>query len=267
MDENPGYLSILHLTDPHILPEPDDTLLGIDTCYYLDKVIKSATESSHNFDFCLLTGDLAQHAQAKSYHRLLVSLKKLRIPCMCLPGNHDDFQVMQTILNDKNINCHRQRLIGNWHIIGLNSQLKGSAGGFLAQEELTFLEKILATETQKHVLLALHHHSVPTNSLWMDTMIIKNAAEFLNLIGRYPRVKAIINGHIHQTMDLMKDGLRILTTPSTCFQFKPYSTSFALDDLTSGYRWLKLYPDGTVETGVNYIAEKLIDLETNNQGY
>ncbi len=262
-----GCLSVLHLTDPHILPEPRQTLLGIDTTYYLEAVIEAAANSGQQFDLCLITGDLAQQPQPKSYERLLTCLQALNIPCMCLPGNHDDFSIMQYVLSDEKVSCQKEMLLGNWHIIGLNSQLVGSAAGYLPSDELAFLENILKNESNRNILIAVHHHCVPTGSLWMDTMIIKNAPDLLELTRRYHNVKAIINGHIHQQMDVLQNGIRILTTPSTCFQFKPGSEAFALDELTSGYRWLKLYPNGAIDTEVVYIAEPLKCLEAGNKGY
>ena len=46
-----------------------------------------------------------------------------------------------------------------------------------------------------------------------------------------------------------------MATPSTCVQFLPQSATFAVDNAAPGYRWLSLYEDGSLETGVERISE------------
>ena len=50
---------------------------------------------------------------------------------------------------------------------------------------------------------------LPTGAAWLDTMILGNAEEFFALLARFPQVKAVVFGHIHQAMDVSRDGLRL----------------------------------------------------------
>jgi len=63
----------------------------------------------------------------------------------------------------------------------------------------------------------------------MDTMMIENNQELLAISKQYPQTKVITTGHIHQTMDVTTGSVRVLGMPSTCFQFKPESTTLSLD--------------------------------------
>ena len=261
------YASILHITDPHILPDPVDRLLGVDTAHYLEAVLTDALNAGHAFSLCLITGDLAQNPDQASYERLLGILRKHDIPFTCLPGNHDDEALMGNVLNTCQVNCDKHIVLDNWQIICLNSRIEGSAGGNLSAGELLFLKDCLEKNPEVHSLIALHHHCMPTGSLWMDSMIIDNAAELFSLIQANPQVKAILNGHIHQEMDFEKDRVRIMTTPSTCFQFRPDSLDFSLDDSAPGYRWLKLYDNGDISTRVLRLNEPLLGLQTSTKGY
>jgi Icc protein len=47
--------------------------------------------------------------------------------------------------------------------------------------------------------------------------------------------------------------LRLLSTPSTCAQFRPGSDSFAIDERPPGYRWLDLRADGRLDTEVVWL--------------
>jgi Icc protein len=68
-------------------------------------------------------------------------------------------------------------------------------------------------------------------------------------------------------MDQSAGGVRVLGTPSTCFQFKPDSHDFGLDITSPGYRTIDLYADGGIETQVVRLPEPLVGLQFNSQGY
>ncbi|NNF17581.1 MAG: phosphoesterase, partial [Gammaproteobacteria bacterium] len=42
---------------------------------------------------------------------------------------------------------------------------------------------------------------------------------------------------------------------STCAQFTPESSGFAIDDKPPGFRWLELYQDGTLRSDVVWLNE------------
>lgn len=265
--EDPDCVSILQVTDTHIMAAPDATLLGVNTEHYLDEVLASAFADNARFDLMLLTGDLSQDATPASYERVLAKVEARKTPCVCLPGNHDDPALMQRIFSTPMVQYRRQISLGPWQIITLNSQIPGDAGGHLAHAELSALEKGLQDRQHLFSLVAVHHHCVPTQSSWMDSMIIDNRRAFLDILGRHPEVKGIVTGHIHQVLDTTVEGIRYLATPSTCFQFTPKSEAFSVDITAPGYRILRLYWDGRIESDVFRLTGKLNELERNTGGY
>jgi Icc protein len=267
MTQNPPQLTILQITDMHILNRPCETLVGIDTEYYFHAILELAFSSNQRYDLVLVTGDLAQSPSQASYTRILNRLEACNTPCICLPGNHDDFVLMQQILNTDRVNCRRQTLLGNWQIISLNSQIVGSARGRLANEELILLEQCLKEFPDYPALIAVHHHCLPTYSAWMDTMTIENHQAFFDIVNRYPQVKVITTGHIHQLMDTRVGAIRVLGTPSTCFQFRPKSEKFGMDNTAPGYRIIRLYADGRLESEITRLTEPLSGLQNNSKGY
>ena len=260
-------ISILQLTDTHIMADVEDTLLGVKTAHYFDAVVDAALSSGRQFDLCLVTGDIAQDPCLASYQYVLRTLQRLDCPCLCLPGNHDDFEIMESVFRSDRINCRKQLFLGNWQVIGLNSQVLGSAGGYLEDVEFAFLEHCLSAQPKHFALIAVHHHCVSSGSAWMDTMIIGNAKALLDIAARHPNAKVIINGHIHQVMDSQQNSVRILSAPSTCFQFKPLSKQFSLDETSPGYRWLTLHHDGSFTSGITRIPEQIMGLKDDPQGY
>lgn len=267
MTNHAACISILQLSDLHILAGPEDKMLGINTEHYFHACLEQAFAEKTHFDLILLTGDLAQEPCPASYQRILRRLEAYRTPCICLPGNHDDYALMQQVFNTDSINCRKQVFLDNWQVISLNSQIPGEPGGRLSNQELDFLGNCLSENPDRHALIAVHHHCLETKSPWMDTMIIENSREFLAIVEKYPQVKVITTGHIHQVMDVKTTSLRVLGVPSTCFQFVPGSTEFDVDDTAPGYRLIELHADGRVESEVIRLPESLTELQPDAHGY
>jgi len=259
--------TVLHLTDCHLLSHADNTLLGVNTADYFLKILDASVSEQQPVDLILLTGDLAQDPTPESYQFLLDNLLPLQIPCLCLPGNHDDFALMQKILSTGMIHCRKHVILGNWQIIALNSQIPGSPAGRLADAELGFLRHCFQTYPNHYGLVAVHHHCLPTHSAWMDTLIIANHEAFLETISHHKQAKLIVNGHIHQEMDRITGPTRVLATPSTCFQFAKASPTFKVDHDAPAYRVIKLFPDGSATTKVSRLSERAKGLLTSNHGY
>jgi Icc protein len=247
-----GTLRLLQITDSHILPDPEARFYGIDSAASLRTVIDHASRG--RFDLVLFTGDLAQEPAPQSYRRLAELCAGLPAPCYWLPGNHDAPPLARSLLNETPLLHEPVIRKGRWLIVCLDSTVPGSAGGSLSEEQLGLLERALSGHPSLHTLVALHHHPVPSGSAWMDTMILDNAGEFFAVLRRHPQVRAVLHGHTHQVSDVEIEGKRVLGTPSTCIQFRPASRSFALGEERPGYRWLKLGPEGSVETGICRVA-------------
>ena len=260
-------VKILQLTDLHILPKADDTLLGVETEKYFKQVLEQAHRTHGNFDLFLLTGDLAQDPCPDSYRRIREILSDYQTPCLCLPGNHDDIVLMRRIFDHAPVTCGRHKQLANWQIICLNSQKADTPVGLLAQSELVFLSEQLQRHPELYTVIAVHHHCITSDSSWMDRMIIENSDELFARIVSHPHVKAIVCGHIHQVLEKTRNSVMLLGTPATCFQFKPGCHEFALDDKPPGYRVLQLNDDGTLHTNVEWIPVRLDELDFDSSGY
>jgi Icc protein len=98
-------------------------------------------------------------------------------------------------------------------------------------------------------------------------MAVDNASGFFSIVEKHPQVRGILWGHVHQEFDGMHRDIRLMSSPSTCIQFLPGSEDFAVDNATPGYRWLKLHPDGRIETGVERLAALPGDINMASNGY
>ena len=116
-----------------------------------------------------------------------------------------------------------------------------------ADNQLDLLESALAEAPERPALVATHHNAMPITH-WHDTMMIDNPQRLFQLLARCRR--ALLWGHVHHEFDRRRHNLRILATPSTCFQFSVRDGRHVVDGKAPGYRWIKLYRDGSLATGV-----------------
>jgi Icc protein len=251
-------IQLLQLTDTHLFEDETLTSKGVATVQSFQAVL-THLRTLPRPDLLLLTGDLSQDETAASYHRLYRAIAPLGIPTYWLPGNHDQPQIMQQILNQPPFSAENRIEAGEWVILLLNSVVPGEVHGELSSESLAWLKENLQTTGNRPVLIALHHPPLLTGSTWMDGINLHNSEIFQHLISQFPNVKLVLFGHIHQELDQEIDGVRYLATPSTCVQFQPNSDEFAIDgDRTPGFRQITLFPDGTFTTRVIRIERQAL---------
>ena len=247
-------LRLLQLTDCHVFADAETCLKDLNTRNSLAAVVDHILQNNPGFDALLATGDLSQDASAASYQHLAKVFSRLPLPGFWIPGNHDDPAVMQHNLSAQNLHHHKLLLAPGWVVILLDSTIAGEVAGYLSPPQLSFLDDALKQFADRHALVCLHHQAIAVGSEWIDLKGLKNPHSLLDLLAGHSNVKAVICGHVHQQSDQIVDGIRWISTPSSCVQFKPGSRDFAIDDDNSpGYRWLELYADGTVDSGVERV--------------
>jgi len=97
--------------------------------------------------------------------------------------------------------------------------------------------------------------------------MVADAAAFFDVLDRYPGVRGVLWGHVHQQIDQQRNGVSLMASPSTCVQFAPGSMKFKADDMQPGYRWLDLHGDGRIETAVSRMSGTLFTVEPDSGGY
>ena len=256
---------IVQFTDSHLTAQEGGELLGMNTDVSLDHVLRLISEQQTDSDLILATGDLADGGSHGAYERLQDKLKAFCCPDVWLTGNHDLRDVMAQVVSPSQLS--RVVNVGDWQLIMLDSTIPYQVDGELGRQELAFLERCLARREARHYLVCLHHQPVPVGCEWLDTQQISDADDFFKIIDQYPSVRCILWGHVHQEFDQVRKGVRLMASPSTCVQFAPNNADFKVDRLLPGYRWLNLYPDGRIVTGVSRLQGIELAVDYDSQGY
>ena len=248
--------TVLQISDTHLHAAADSRMRGVTTYATLLSVLDQVrSDRRWPADVVLATGDIVQDESRAGYERFRNTLEPLGVPVLSIPGNHDDPKLMGEILNSGAFQFGGELRQGPWSIVLLSTFLAGEDAGGLGPARLQGLRKALAVHTGQHVLIAMHHHPLPMGSTWLDGVALRDANDFWQIIDAHPEVRGVVCGHVHQAFEQERNGLRFMSTPSTCAQFLPGSDFFALDERPPGLRWLELHPDGHIETEVVWVPK------------
>ena len=239
-------LTVLQITDTHLLDSPLETMHGVNTQNSLQAVLDHAIGEVAP-DVVLATGDIAESATATVYRRFRDTItSRFGGPCLCVPGNHDRQDPFEPILS----RCrHFRHTAPRWDIIGIDTHIEDHVEGHVREDELRRLDAELAAAAGDVVVVG-HHCPIDIGSPRFDAHRIVNGDQLTRLLNAHDRVRAYVCGHIHQPFDAFAGDVRILATPSTCFQYAPGDADDPLDDAAPGYRWLELRESGNFDTGV-----------------
>ena len=250
-DADAHSVVLLQITDTHLFASADTKHRGINTQASLDAVLADAkADARWPPDAIVVTGDIVHDESRAGYERFRKTLESLGPPAFCVPGNHDEPAVLEQCLAAPRVQVCGDTQLGAWRLILLNSFGNGEVAGTLGTHELARTEMVLEKYPGEHSLICLHHPPVPMGSAWLDTPGLHDADAFMEVVRRHPQVRAVLWGHVHQEFDRHADGIRFMSTPSTCAQFRPNSDEFAEDSRPPGMRWLELSRDGGLTTEV-----------------
>lgn len=257
---------LVQLSDSHLFADADGKLLGMNTHDSLQRVIERVLDEQPQVDLILASGDLSQDGTLQSYQRFRQLHEQIPAPARWFAGNHDELPAMQAACADSDL---LQPIIdlGNWRIILLDTSIPGAVPGYCSAEQLALLEQALQSAGDRHVLVTFHHHPVSIGCRWMEPIGIRNPEALFAVSDRYPQVQAMLWGHIHQEFDQLRNGVRLLASPSTCVQFAPGSEEFQVDQEAPGYRWLRLHADGRLETAVSRVVGIHFEVDYSIKGY
>ncbi|WP_217555260.1 3',5'-cyclic-AMP phosphodiesterase [Vibrio metschnikovii] len=261
-------IKLVQITDTHLFAADDGCLLSVNTADSFHAIVQAIIEQKVAFDALLATGDISQDHSAESYQRFASEISALQKACFWLPGNHDYKPNMGSVMPSSQLHAPEHVLLGEqWQMILLDSQVVGVPHGRLSDYQLNLLDEKLAQHPDRYALILLHHHPLLVGSAWLDQHTLKDSDAFWSVIQRHQNARAVLCGHVHQDMDRIYAGVKVMASPSTCVQFKPNSDDFALDQCSPGWRELELHADGQVTTQVKRLARGAFVPDFTSNGY
>ena len=247
-------LRFLHLTDTHLLDDPNEKLRNINTRNSFEATLLQAIECHPDCDFVLLTGDISNTGSERSYQNFCSVIEGIHVPFYCVPGNHDNPLHLQEVIPTSPHNSVHAVRIGKFTLLLLSSWVNGKESGEISGQSWQHLEKWLQECKTENLIVAIHHPPIPMQSAWLDNLGLSNGKKLLARLHQCSGNIVLIFGHVHQEMDVSMKNVHLLATPSTCYQFKPHSHAMKFEEISKpGYRYIEWSGAKTLYSKLEYV--------------
>jgi Icc protein len=220
---------IAQISDLHVAPDDSFMRRFVDANLLLARAVEYLNTMTPRPDVVVATGDLTDHGTADEYVMLRDILGGLELPLLLVPGNHDEPEVMRSVLGtpeyvtgptfDYVVEDYPVRLVA------IDSTTPGRHDGELDAAQLMALDARLAEQPDRPTFCFMHHPAFETGIWWMDCIGLTGARELEAIVRRHPQVRQVVAGHVHRPVTTVWGQTLLTTAPSTCHQ-----TAVALHD-------------------------------------
>ena len=237
-------IRIAQITDAHIFEDPHTRFEGCDTRASIEAVL-AEIQSLGNIDLIVATGDMSMDGGFVSYRFLNSLFSGCDIPVLAVPGNHDKPGVASQASNFYFFTSTVKRDFGSWRFHFLNTKKDGHERGEIDSKGLAELSQNIFSAGKKPQIIFMHHPPLNVGSAWLDDMKLENSSDFWQIVSQSSNIKGVFCGHVHQDNELSRNGMPVITTPSTCVQFKRHSRVYQIERLQPGFRIIEALDDET----------------------
>jgi len=231
-------LTFLNLSDLHFAAEGEPPAQdGFNLSRSIGGQLKALVEefnSDDTLDFVVLTGDLVVEPSESNLREVRQILDGLRVPYYAVPGNHDipsrkSRDAGKTgAASFASVFQGRGPLGGRsfwsldpkkgWHLVGLDSTIRGTWEGRIGAEQLRWLEQDLLANLGKRTIVLSHHgliahHPWDGQGSWKGYMA-GNAEEVRGILERYRDVILVVTGHHHLCNHRSWNGIEYVSSPA-----------------------------------------------------
>lgn len=180
---------LAHISDLHIGQDRGDG--GARALRRARDVVAWLNGIDGDLDGVLVTGDLADHGLPEEYELVHELLGTLRFPVATCPGNHDDRLAFAGQTGPVN----RVHQLGGYTVAMADSSIPGRNEGYLDDETLTWLDKVLTDG--EPTLVCFHHPPARLGIPFVDGIRLREAERLAEVLDKHDNVVAVLCGHAH----------------------------------------------------------------------
>ncbi|MCY4010273.1 MAG: metallophosphoesterase [Anaerolineaceae bacterium] len=230
MSANEVFLRFVQISDTHIShdenynrpPAPHTPLAGTHA------LLHALRQLPFPPDFIIHTGDVVYDPHPEAYVKARSLLTDLPAPLYYLAGNHDDPHMLQEILlgiPEPRLPYDQEFESCGVQILCLDSGRLGgdeAPAGRLTEAQLAWLRRKTYRKDPRPLLVFIHHNPLPqADSPWLESMRLQNGEDFhAALLPARERLRGVFYGHIHQAMQLQRDGILYCSAVSSWQTFR-----------------------------------------------
>jgi len=256
----------IQLSDPHLGSLVDGEWNNRFLCTMMPDVISCLRRDLAQLkpDFLLITGDISSHQTRDAMFAARDLVDSLGYPYYPMGGNHDfvleesrdwfveafqaqlsDRETVYSFTHKKLHFCvldpwwqwHDGRLVPfSEKTVAPNINISPNGSGWaVPPQQLAWLEEDLAAHRSLPTIVAMHYPAIPIPERMQcdgikDAGHLSNGSLLIEILQRYPQVKAIFSGHIHMHCIEQTNGITHVITG-------------ALPEYPTEYRDIQVYPD------------------------
>ena len=258
MPVEPVYF--VHISDTHFGPTADYSRHGHCPLPCARRLVAIISHLPQRPDFVIHTGDVVANPDAAAYRLAAETLALLEPPIYYVVGNHDtaaDIRRYLTMGPREDVDDDPGRLSYAFEVKGHRFLVLDACGpdeidphGLLPDSQM----EVVAREVGPHgppLTVFLHYPVLPMDSIWMDENMLLLNGEALHqaLRSARKRLRGVFYGHVHQHMQIERDGIRYTSVASAFSQFAAWPKDIDVQfdsDAPPGYGFVHLLPSQTI---------------------
>jgi len=253
-------LYFAHISDTHIGPTREYGRHGFQSYPNAARLVEVLNSLPQPPDLIVHTGDVVTDPSPAAYGLAADLFARLTAPIYFVNGNHDtalDIRKYLPMGPQQSLSERADRLTYAIERKGYRFLVLDGRGpdaidphGVLDEAQLQLVEQE-ATAEGPPLALFVHFPSLPLNSIWMDdNMLLLNGEELhRRLLPARNRLRGVFYGHVHQSMQTIRDGITYIAVPSAFAQFSawPQETEVGMDpDYLPGFNFVHMLPNQTI---------------------
>ena len=239
-------ISLIQITDLHLTENKKTEVRSWNTLSSFQRTV-DCIKTNENPDFILVSGDISEDGTKESYVAYQKGIERFEKPVFTILGNHDNHKNFHAVFGTKFSSVEKITLSESWLIITIDSTSMNKESGHITKQQMHSLRKLIANNKDKSLVICLHHQPIKMG-FWIDQVGLENSDQFIASIANQSNVKAVVWGHVHHESESALGSIKMLSTPSTCYQF--CGNAEKPDTNKPGYRKIKLFKSGKLETKV-----------------
>ncbi len=213
-------MKIAWLSDLHFCA--DEPVLGLDTGARVDAAVAFINQHYADADMCVISGDLVNRGTAVDYQQLALQLRELGCTLYPMAGNHDDRVLLRSTfeLPDTAMVDFIQYRIDHPDavVLCLDTQCAGADHGEFCPVRCQWLERQLAANDGKPVLVFMHHPPMALDLPMQDGDNIRDAQLMLSVLAGCNDSAHLFIGHVHRPVVGVARGMPYATMRAVSFQ-------------------------------------------------
>ena len=263
---------IAQISDFHLKPEGALAYAVADTVAPLRRSIDHINRLNPVPDIVLVTGDLVDDGDPKSYTALNQVLASLDSPFVVIPGNHDQKENLRNAFRGHPYLARPVEERGADYLcfaledfplrlIGLDTVTPGNHGGGFGPKRMEWLSKTLQERPDTPTLLFMHHPPFASGIGHMDKEVFRGWEKFQTLVSRHSQVERVLCGHLHRPIFRRFGGTIASSCPAIGMQLtldlrEEAPSTFTMEPPSVMlHHWTDLWGEKTLLTHISIVED------------